>query len=174
MLSYFREETPKLLYDFHGYHISEWGNPRRRPCPPQGRHRLQVGVSIMESLECEHGEPRGSKYCALCRYKQKIEHERLLAATLAAKQEWTDAATLYLINSVCDGLEISADDLINAVGLPSGETVSNGNNAVGALFHKWSHCGFIVEAGRVRSSRASNCGREIRVWKLNKDRNNRG
>ena len=128
----------------------------------------------MDVLECEHGEPRGSKYCALCRYKQKVKHETALAAALAAKQEWTDVATLYLINSVCDGLEISADDLIQAVGLPSGETVTNCNNAVGALFHKWAKCGFIVESGRVRSNRASNCGREIRVWKRNKDRDNRG
>ena len=120
--------------------------------------------------ECPHGEPKGSEYCAICRYQTRIEQERKLAAALAAKQEWVDAAACFIMTKVLTGYTVTADTLIDAVGLPAGEIATNHNNAIGALFNRMARQGAIVEVDQVRSTRPSNMGRKITVWGRNPER----
>jgi hypothetical protein len=124
--------------------------------------------------ECEHGEPKGADYCGICRYQIRHEQERKLAAALAAKQTWVDAAACFIINKVFNGETVTADTLIDAVGLPAGEVATNHNNAIGALFNRMARQGAIAEVGRVRSTRPSNMGRKISVWGRNPERLKRG
>jgi len=128
----------------------------------------------MNNLECEHGEPKGRDYCAICRYQTRIEHEKRLEAALASKQEWTDAAACFIMNKVLAGETVTADTLVNAVGLPAGEIATNHNNAIGALFNRMAKQGAIAEVGQIRSVRESNCGRKITVWGRNPERLKRG
>ena len=124
----------------------------------------------MKELECEHGEPKGRDYCAICRYQTRAEHERKLAAALAVKTEWVDAAACFIMNKVLTGNTVTADTLVQAVGLPAGEIATNHNNAIGALFNRMARQGAIAEVGRVKSNRESNCGRKISVWGRNPER----
>ena len=124
--------------------------------------------------ECPHGEPKGFDYCGICRYQIRIEQDRKLAAALAAKQSWVDAAACFIINKVLAGDTVTADTLVDAVGLPAGEVATNHNNAIGALFNRMAKQGAIAEVGRVRSTRPSNMGRKISIWGRNPERVKRG
>lgn len=124
--------------------------------------------------ECKHGEPKGYDYCGICRYQIRVEHERKLAAALEANQNWVDMAACHIMNKVLAGDTVTADTLITAVGLPAGEIATNHNNAIGALFNRLARNGAIVEVGRVKSTRATNCGRKISVWGRNPERVKRG
>lgn len=120
--------------------------------------------------ECPHGEPKGFDYCAICLYAAKQK----LAAALAAKELWADKATCFIFNEVLAGRTVTADQVVEAVGLPAGEVATDKNNALGALFNRMSKHGVIVEVGQVKSSRGSNLGRKITVWGRNPDRVRRG
>lgn len=120
--------------------------------------------------ECQHGEPKGSDYCAICRYQIRTQQEQKLAAALAAKQEWTDLAACFVMDHVLRGDTVTADTLVAAIGLPAGEIATNHNNAIGALFNRMARQGAIAEVGQVRSTRPSNMGRKISVWGRNPER----
>ena len=123
---------------------------------------------------CQHGEPKGSDYCGICRYQIRTQQEQKLAAALASKQEWADMAACFIMNQVLTGLTVTADTLVQAVGLPAGEIATNHNNAIGALFNRMARQGAIAEVGEVRSSRPSNMGRKITVWGRNPERVSHG
>lgn len=113
---------------------------------------------------CVHGEPRGPKYCALCRRQIEAKTDALMDKALTAKELWTLQAELAIKQLANHRAEFSADDLIELVGLPAGVEIVNGNNAVGALFRKFSRQGLIKQRGWVASSRPDNHGRQIRTW----------
>jgi len=121
-------------------------------------------------MECEHGEPKGADWCAICRHEIRTQQEKTLAATLTAKQDWVDAASCFIMNRVLTGDTVTADTLIDAVGLPAGIIATNHNNAIGALFNRMARQGAIAEVGRVRSNRPSNMGRKISIWGRNPER----
>ena len=123
---------------------------------------------------CQHGEPKGSDYCGICRYQIRTQQEQKLAAALASKQEWVDMAACFIMNQVLTGLTVTADTLVEAVGLPAGEIAPHHNNAIGALFNRMARQGAIAEVGEVRSSRPSNMGRKITVWGRNPERVSHG
>jgi len=113
---------------------------------------------------CLHGEPKGPHYCALCRRQIADKAQDLMDKALTAKELWTVQAELAIKQLAHHRAEFSADDLIELVGLPAGTEIVNGNNAVGALFRKFSRQGFIKHRGWVASSRPDNHGRQIRTW----------
>ena len=59
------------------------------------------------------------------------------------------------------GHEITADTLIDAIGLPDGHP-----NQIGALFSKWAQAGFIRLVKGRASHRNSNHARQIKVWEV--------
>ena len=114
-------------------------------------------------MECIHGEPKGPEWCAYCLYAAK----KKLEAAARAKPVWIDTAVCFIFGRVLDGYTVTADDVVEAVGLPAGEVATDKNNALGAVFNHMSYYGGIVAVGEVRSTRASNCGRKITVWARN-------
>ena len=94
--------------------------------------------------------------CTYCE-RQNREDTEVLADI---DPQWRMMTTAWLKTIDIGGL-LTADLLIEDVGLPPGHP-----NQVGALFRAWSAAGRIASQGNyVTSSRESNNGRSIRVWK---------
>lgn len=73
---------------------------------------------------------------------------------------WRMSATTWLKGIDMGGL-LNADLLISDIGKPLGHP-----NQIGALFRTWAIAGRIKDQGQyVTSSRDSNNGRSIRIWK---------
>jgi hypothetical protein len=117
-------------------------------------------------MECEHGEPRGPKYCAFCRSGsvQDPTTTEVMEWALDAKKEWTQRATGALLTLAQSGRQFTSDDLVEIVGLPAGTTRTAANNAVGALFARYSRKHLITSCGVKATDRSSSHGRSIRIW----------
>lgn len=87
------------------------------------------------------------------------------AATAERVQAWKRAADLWLGLGPAVGDEITADDLIAAVGLP--DVGANRNNVVGAWFSAKAKGGALEFAGRyAKSERVVRHGNTQRVWRV--------
>ena len=94
--------------------------------------------------------------CTYCE-RQGREDEQALAEI---DPKWRMMATAWLKTVDIGGL-LNADLLIADIGKPLGHP-----NQIGALFRAWAAAGRIKSQGNyVTSSRESNNGRSIRVWK---------
>lgn len=100
---------------------------------------------------------RGCPWCA-----GRTVAEAKKTATRAAKidAEWQHRAVEFR-RGLGLGATFTADDLVEAVGLPIGS-----GNQVGALMHTWATRGWIVAAGFTVSARKSNHGRVLRQWQV--------
>lgn len=98
--------------------------------------------------------------CAWCAGRNHREAKK--AGTRAAKldPEWQQRAVEYR-RGLGIGATFTADDLIEAIGLPTGSS-----NQVGAIVHTWATRGFIEAAGFTQSTRKSNHGRWVRQWQV--------
>jgi hypothetical protein len=83
---------------------------------------------------------------------------------LEAKKEWTQRATGALLALAESGRQFTSDDLVDIVGLPSGATRTAANNAVGALFARYSRKKVIKSCGAKATGRHTSHGRAIRIW----------
>ena len=95
----------------------------------------------------------------LCTYCERFDREdvHVLAQIDPA---WRMQATIFRKSLAIGGL-FSADVLIDAIGKPLGHP-----NQIGALFRSWNSQGMIESQGNfVVSTRESNNGRVIRVWR---------
>jgi hypothetical protein len=95
----------------------------------------------------------------LCTYCERFDRQdtQVLAEIDPA---WRMQATIFR-KSLAIGQLFSADVLIDAIGKPLGHP-----NQIGALFRSWNSQGMIESQGNfVVSTRESNNGRVIRVWR---------
>lgn len=115
--------------------------------------------------ECEHGEPRGSRYCGLCRRGGLTAKVLGQQAAEQSQPEWTNTAWDALRQLALTGRPFTADDLTAIVGLPTGQVAEKRNNAVGALFSKMARTGLIARIGYTTSSRKSGHATTIGVWR---------
>ena len=95
----------------------------------------------------------------LCTYCERFDREdtQVLAEI---DPQWRMQATIFR-KSLAIGQLFSADVLIDAIGKPLGHP-----NQIGALFRSWNSQGLIESQGNfVVSTRESNNGRVIRVWR---------
>ncbi len=95
----------------------------------------------------------------LCTYCERFDRQdtQVLAEIDPA---WRMQATIFR-KSLAIGQLFSADVLIDAIGKPIGHP-----NQIGALFRSWNSQGMIESQGNfVVSTRESNNGRVIRVWR---------
>lgn len=83
------------------------------------------------------------------------------ASALRGAEDWHEMALNWLQGAYTD---FSADDLIEAIGLPNA-VATNRNNAVGAFFTSARKAGLIRSVGWVRSRRPESHGRVIALWK---------
>lgn len=114
--------------------------------------------------ECDHGEPRGPRYCALCRTTSA--QNRAVGETKAlnaADQEWKTRAR-NAINYLAHLGTFTSEDVIARAGLPRGETATNANNAVGALISAEARAGRIRKVGYTQSARPTSHGATITIW----------
>lgn len=124
----------------------------------------QTTVNDPGTIPCEHGEPRGSRYCPFCRRAG-------LDARAAGEQqaldfapgEWKNRASAALdyLRSLED--PFTADDVIARAGLPR-DSKANANNAVGALLSGYARRGLIRKVGYTQATRAASHGRVVAVW----------
>jgi hypothetical protein len=95
----------------------------------------------------------------LCTHCERFDREdtQVLAEI---DPQWRMQATIFRKSLAIGGL-FSADVLIDAIGKPLGHP-----NQIGALFRSWNSQGLIQSEGNfVVSTRESNNGRVIRVWR---------
>ena len=95
----------------------------------------------------------------LCTHCERFDREdtQVLAEI---DPQWRMQATIFR-KSLAIGQLFSADVLIDAIGKPLGHP-----NQIGALFRSWNSQGLIQSEGNfVVSTRESNNGRVIRVWR---------
>ena len=95
----------------------------------------------------------------LCTYCERFDREDVQVLAEIDPQ-WRMQATIFRKSLAIGGL-FSADLLIEAIGKPLGHP-----NQIGALFRSWNSQGLIESQGNfVVSTRESNNGRSIRVWR---------
>ena len=100
-----------------------------------------------------------------------VEEGRQLKAEGQAKaassaSDWHDRAMEVITELIEDGQEITSEDVTNRIGLPSGGTGMNDNNAVGSVFSNAARKGIIEWTGRlVQSSREERHASDLRVWR---------
>lgn len=71
---------------------------------------------------------------------------------------WTEAGRF--LHTLAPGALFTADDLVDLIGLPDGNP-----NQVGACVRAWAAGDHIVHHGFTASTRASNHGRVLRMWR---------
>ncbi len=97
--------------------------------------------------------------CSFCEWLDghQAKHKGTRAVTYDPR--WLNDATAWRRTVI--GLEITADDLIDAIGLPDGHP-----NQIGALFNLWAQGWFTTLTGVRASHRSSNHARQIKTWKV--------
>ena len=119
----------------------------------------------MESL-FELAEPRKNVHsctgvgCRFCEYVNGTQAKSRGMREVVKDPEYTLRATEWR-RSLEFGRIITADDLIEAHGLPMGSS-----NQVGALFNTWARLGAIRLAGVTQSRRDSNHARKVTLWEV--------
>ena len=95
-----------------------------------------------------------------CDEKAMSQHAELWDYTLTPREEDVWKSLLFLLKK--EDLKLfSADDFYRF-----GLNRYLSGNAVGSFFRKLQHAGDIEQAGYIHSTRETNNGREIRVWRL--------
>ena len=123
------------------------------------------GGSIVFSTPCDHGEPRGPRYCAFCRRDTAIAATRGMdAAAGAVDPVWWEKARNRVMYLAASGEDFTVDKVIEHVGLPNAVEV-NANNSVGALINRMAKKGIIVRVGYDKASRLESKGRTIAIWR---------
>ena len=109
-------------------------------------------------FEVEH-KCRGP-WCRYCETRTGIEAKKAAVKAVrdATDEEWDWRAQQWIIE-LGRGRMFTADDLVDAIGLPVGSS-----NQVGAFFHWLSKACIITFHGYTTSKRKSNHGRLIREW----------
>jgi hypothetical protein len=82
------------------------------------------------------------------------------ARAIRKADDWHDMALEWLTEALGD---FSADDLVEAIGLPNA-VATNRNNAVGAAFTSARRLGLIRRVGWIQSRRAESHGRVVALW----------
>jgi hypothetical protein len=85
------------------------------------------------------------------------------AVAVAAATPWAARAAAWIAARTA-GEPFTADDVTDAVGLPSGGIKQNGNGAVGAVFAQARRAGLIDPIGWVESTRPTSHARPVRLW----------
>lgn len=82
------------------------------------------------------------------------------ARAISKADDWHELALEWLGDASGD---FSADDLVEAIGLPNA-VATNRNNAVGAAFTSARRLGLIRRVGWIQSRRAESHGRVVALW----------
>ena len=151
-------------------HPTRWGRLRvalflvAGPLSPLATRTLRGIMQDQDALFDQIGDiqlDRPGHNCTgqLCTYCERFDREDIQVLAEIDPQ-WRMQATIFR-KSLAIGQLFSADVLIDAIGKPLGHP-----NQIGALFRSWNSQGMIESQGNyVVSTRESNNGRSIRVWR---------
>jgi hypothetical protein len=88
------------------------------------------------------------------------------AAAESGASEWSAQATEIIVELAEAGVHFTSEDITDRIGLPSGSTGMNENNAVGSVFSKACRKGLIEWTGELKqSSREERHASDLRVWR---------
>jgi len=97
--------------------------------------------------------------CHFCEWLSGQQARDRAVTVIRMDPAWLEAATVWRRDHI--GADITADDLVEAVGLPEGSP-----NQIGALFRKWAQMGLCRVVDYKKSQRNSNHARRILVWEV--------
>jgi len=98
--------------------------------------------------------------CQVCaNARTPIEAKNLGTSRPKRDPRWWAEAREF-ITQLSSGATFTADDLVALIGLPDGSP-----NQVGACVRSWAASDLTTPAGYVESTRKSNHGRVVRVWR---------
>lgn len=121
---------------------------------------------LPSQVETEKAHACAGDACGVCNPGLELKRTgmaRALKPDLLAewKQNFRDAVHVL----AREGYPFTSEDVIERVGLPSGDVGTNANNAVGAMMNGLARKGVIRKTGERRlSKRPSSHGAEIAVW----------
>lgn len=103
----------------------------------------------------------GGPYCRVCELTRTGTEAKNKGTQSVSRDEgwWAEAA--QWLNTQPLYLTFTADDLVNAIGLPHGT-----GNQVGACIRAWAASDRISPSGYKAASRKSSHGRVLRVWQV--------
>jgi hypothetical protein len=120
--------------------------------------------TVME-ITCGHGEPRGPRFCALCRRAGTTErNEAMERVELAADPDWFDKALTALRQIAQTNPTLTSAEVLIAVGRTG--AITRDNRALGPVMKRAQTIGLIEPTGTF----VPHPGRHqtpIRVWKSN-------
>ena len=109
---------------------------------------------------CNHGEPRGAKYCPLCRRAGIEAKEQGIALAEQPHAEWSEAAKAEIMRLARTGAPFTIEDVCDVVGLPGGS-----NKAVGAIMNRVARTHMIWKCGTRPATRVTSHRRTLQVWR---------
>lgn len=108
------------------------------------------------------GRPETHSGCAWCATRTGPAAQAAAVTAIRRDPEWQARADDWL-RSLRDfgptGWLVTADHLVDAVGLPDGSP-----NQVGAIFQRWARKGWVKAAGHAQATRKVSHGRWLRSW----------
>ena len=116
----------------------------------------------MEELNantCNHGA-EAPRYCALCRRAGVEGKQRGTDQAAKGQPDYHERAVAQIRTFARSGEPFTADDLIEAIGLPEGS-----GKVIGAAFLSVSRTGLIWRCGERPSARPSSHRRMLPVWR---------
>ena len=117
------------------------------------------------ALMCEHGEPRGSVYCALCRRSANVQGKAQQPAARAISGDWQQAARHALWELANSGKPFTSEDVTDLVGLPDPSSTANGaNNQIGLLIQRHARQYGIRRWDLKPAKNPQAHGRQLTVW----------
>jgi hypothetical protein len=119
---------------------------------------------------CEHfddGKPSTAQIAvAKARLEGLVNKEHGMERALKSYEEWQSAFRKEVRTLAATRMPFTSEDVVEIVGLPSGEIGKDANNAVGAMMNALAKEGVIAKTGnRALSRRPSSHGAELTLWK---------
>ena len=127
-------------------------------------------ASIEQTVEdmsnaCLHGEPRGMRYCALCRGAGTRGEARTSSPAPVAGMDWQTAAKNAIWELAGSGKPFTSEDVTDLVGLPDATHKPNGaNNSVGLLLQSVSKRFGLRRVDMTKARNPQSNGRLLTVW----------
>ena len=116
--------------------------------------------------DCEHGEPRGVRYCAFCR-RAGIRGEADSSPTAPLPpDEWERAAKHAIWQAARTGQPFTSEDITAMVGFPDhlGHRANGPNNRIGLLLNKVAKSYGLRRIDMKAAKNPQAHGRLLTVW----------
>lgn len=115
-------------------------------------------ITAADCLAC--GRPLRNSVCGWCSQNQEGTTLTRVIESSTKDMEWLERATQWR-RSLNLHSRVTADDLVDAIGLPVGSP-----NQIGSLFHTWNKKGYLRFIRTVRASRKSRNSGAQREWEV--------